>query len=102
MKISIDFRAGGLPKRGDILQTNRGDRRERTFLILKIHRLKSIHGVPRYSVWAERWWQIEPEMRMRLFQSAERAGGQKVIEFTRYPNPKKKPTFEQYMRRAAS
>jgi hypothetical protein len=101
MKVSIDFLAGGgAPKRGDILQTNIGDRRERTFLIIKTRRLRPINGVPRYSVWAERWWEFEPELRVRLFESAERSGGQKVIEFSRYPAKKKSLTFEQHMRRA--
>ncbi len=99
MKVSIDFHSGGAPKRGDILQTNIGNRRQRTFLILKIHSLRPINGVPRYSVWAERWWVIEPEIRMRLYESAQRAGGQKVINFSRAPAKKKKPTFEQHMRR---
>jgi hypothetical protein len=112
MKVSIDFQIGGRPKRGDILQTNIGDRkRERTLLILRTHRLKPINGVPRYSVWAERWWYMEPDMRMRLFESAERAGGQLVILFRRPTKTKDKKKekknltfeqyFEQYMRRAA-
>lgn len=42
--------------------------------------------------------QLESDFRMRLFQSAERAGGQRVIHVTRYP-AKKKQTFEQYMSR---
>jgi hypothetical protein len=111
MKISIDFPTGPPPKRGDILQTNIGSRRrERTFLILRTHLLKPINGVPRYSVWAERWWFMEPDMRMRLFESAERAGGQLVIPFRRPTKTdqknkskrkkKRKLTFEEYIRRA--
>lgn len=98
MKVSIDSNAEGARKRGDILQTNIGDRRERTFLILRTHRVKPIRGVPRYSVWAERWWEIEPDARIRLFESAERAGGQHIIRLARYPTKAKKRTFEQLMR----
>jgi hypothetical protein len=81
-----------VPKRGDLLQTNVGDRRERTFLILHVRKLNQTTHKPRCKLWAERWWDIEPETRMRLFLSAERAGGQRVIHFTRYkPTRKRKP-----------
>jgi hypothetical protein len=86
-----------IPKRGDLLHTNGGSRRERTCLILKVLPLKPTAGVPRCRVWAERWWEIDYDLRLRLFLSAERNGGQRVIHFKRY-NPKKK-IFEQHMRR---
>lgn len=85
MKVFVDCFCGSKPKRGDIMQTNVGDRRERTFMILRAHRsLRMPKGVPRYHVWAERWWEMEADFRMRLFRSAERAGGQQVVMFTRY------------------
>lgn len=87
-----------LPKRGDLLQTNMGDRRERTWFILKVRRVKERLGVPRCKVWVERWWDIEPELRVRLYHSAERHGGQRVIHFTRYPAKKRDRSFEAYMR----
>lgn len=85
MIVSVNmFCANPLPKRGDILQTNVGDRRERTFLILSARRMKpTMPRVPRFRIWAERYWEIEPETRLRLFISAERNGGQRVIYFTR-------------------
>jgi hypothetical protein len=95
MLVSVNMFSRGTPKRGDILQTNVGDRRERTFLILSVRRMRSTIGViPRFKVWAERWWEIEPELRMRLFLSAERAGGQQYIYFTRDPpKPGKRKGF---------
>lgn len=98
MRVSIDSDAAGVPRRGDILQTNLGDRRERTFLVLKVHRLRPMDGVPRYSVWAERWWEIEPDTRKRLFESAERSGGQHVIRFVRCTAKTEKRTFEDLLR----
>lgn len=78
------------PKRGDIVHTNVGDRRERTCLTLRVR--KSRLSPRRWNVWCERWWEIEPVLRMRLYRSAERAGGQNVMYFRRYPaKPKKRP-----------
>lgn len=99
MTLLIDIH-GPTPKRGDIVQTNVGDRRERTCLVLRVKRLKPIRSPLRVKVWAERWWQIEPALRLRLYRSAERSGGQGVMQFTRYRA--KKQTFERYMRRKAS
>ena len=100
MQITIDMLDGsGLPKRGDLIQTNIGDRRERTAIILRVHKLRPTRGVPRCKIWAERWWQVEPDLRLRLFQSAERNGGQGVIRFRRYKPVKRKKTFEAWMRR---
>jgi len=87
------------PKRGDIVQTNIGDRRERTWLILRALPMRPRASVlRRYRVWMARWWQLEPEMRMALFWSAARRGGQGTYHFKRFP-AKKKQSFEQYMRR---
>jgi hypothetical protein len=79
---------GGKPKRGDLMQTNRGSKRERTWFVLSSRRINStIHDAkdwheweqnPRYKIWRARWWELEPEMRMKLYRSAERAGGQVV------------------------
>jgi hypothetical protein len=91
------------PKRGDLLYTNVGGRRERTWIILAARILPTRWcaemGITaqRARLWAERWWEIEPEMRMALFRSAERAGGQVAFGFQRFP-AKRKPTFEQHMR----
>lgn len=87
------------PKRGDIVQTNVGDRRERTWLVLGARKVKRKAGlVPRYQVHMARWWELEPEIRVLLYRSAERNGGQRVIYFKRYsPQWKKRKTFEQYM-----
>ena len=93
MTITIDL-PDGTPKRGDLIQTNVGNRRERTCFIVKVHIVRS----ERYRVNAVRWWEIEPEFRNLLFRSAERHGGQRVIMFKRYTVRKKKVTFEQYMR----
>lgn len=86
------------PKRGDLVRTNIGDARERTWIVLHVHPLKPTKGVPRCRFWAERWWEIEPELRMRLYHSAERNGGQRCIDVKRHP-PKRRTTFEEGMRR---
>ena len=78
---------GEFPKRGDLLQSNYGDRRERTWFILYAHALRfSKDFKPRFNVWRARWWELEPEFRMKLYRSAERHGGQTVW----YPEAKKK------------
>ncbi len=98
--LTIDMTDGGrIPRRGDLLHTNVGDRRERTWFILKVRRLRERIGVPRCKVWVERWWDVDPELRMRLYQSAERNGGQGVLNLKRYPAKKKARSFEHYMTR---
>jgi hypothetical protein len=84
----IDMHDDRAPKRGDIVQTNLGNKRQRTWMILRVKRVRG-HS-RRYSLWMARWWELEPDFRMRLFRSAERAGGQRVINFYRYPAKKKK------------
>jgi hypothetical protein len=89
MKITIDMNPGDrAPKRGDLLQTNIGNRRERTCLILRSRR--SRRQVDRFHLWCERWWELEPDLRLRLYRSAERAGGQNLIGFVRYRPAKKR------------
>ena len=83
VRVFIDLPpASPSPKRGDLLQTNVGDRRERTWFILRSRR--SPRREWRFHLWAERWWQIEPDLRMRLFRSAERNGGQGLLALYRY------------------
>lgn len=88
------------PKRGDLVQSNvqhRGNGRERTWIVLRGRRLRRrTDDKVRYAVFMARWWEIEPELRMRLFRSAERNGGQRVIEFHRYP-AKRRKSFEDHM-----
>ena len=101
MSLFIDMLNGGPAlKRGDLVQTNVGDRRERTWIVLRSVRMKrrEVSSVPRYRVWMSRWWELEPEARKRLYESAERNGGQRVLSFVRYPARKKK-TFENFMKR---
>ena len=95
MRVVIDMPDNEAPKRGDLLQTNVGNRRERTCFVVKVHEIKA----GRYRLSAVRWWEIGPEFRRLLFRHAERAGGQNVIRFKRYPTKKRKLTFEEYMRR---
>lgn len=100
MRVYMDIFGGSAPRRGDIVQTNVGDRRERTCLVLWSRRAKrEPRGMPRYNLMLARWWELEPEMRMRLYRSAMRRGGQGVLFFHRYP-PKRKPTLEQWIARA--
>jgi hypothetical protein len=95
--MTLDMLDGApIPKRGDLLESNVGGRRQRTWFVIAVHRLKPTRGVPRCKVWMERWWEVEPSLRVRLWNSAERNGGQRVIGFKRYP-AKKKKTFEQYL-----
>jgi len=83
---------GKAPKRGDLLQSNCGDRRERTYFILHVRKIARrpespvAFGTlrPRFEVWRARWWEIEPEFRMKLYRSAERRGGQEVW----FPEPR--------------
>lgn len=95
------------PKRGDLLQSNIGTKRERTWLILgaRILRIGFCKHVgvttQRTKLWAERWWEVEPETRMALYRSAERRGGQVRHDFYRFA-AKRRPTFEQHMRRISS
>lgn len=92
MMLRMDSLDGSVPKRGDVVQTNVGDKRERTWLILRVRRGR-IHR--RFNVWAERWWQIEPDLRMRLYRSAQRAGGQRIIYFERYKaKPARRPAVD--------
>ena len=102
----VDFRLGEpSPKRGDLVQSNverRGNGRERTWIVLRARRIhRRANDKDRYDVFMVRWWEVEPELRMRLFRSAERNGGQRVIEFHRYP-AKRRKTFEDYMVRELS
>lgn len=93
-----------IPKRGDLLQSNIGDKRERTWLILAVKQIKD-KVCPemgdiltrRYKLWAERWWDLEPATRVALYKSAERAGGQELFTFKRFPVKRKTKTFEQYL-----
>lgn len=81
-------------KRGDLVQSYVGNPRERTWMLL---RAKPTRGKPRrFKVWMARWWELEPDMRMRLFKSAERNGGQQIIHLKRYP-AKKKKTLEDHL-----
>lgn len=107
MKTTYHFPASeahDAPKRGDILQSNVGKRTERTWLILRVKeryprhcpQMGGIVTIP-YKIWAERWWDLEPQTRIRLWNSAERAGGQRVFFFKRFPIKKKARTFEQFM-----
>lgn len=96
MIIDILDADGPKPKRGDIVQTNVGNPRERTWMILHARQIRRSAGqtpigavVPRFDVWMARWWELEADFRMRLFRSADRAGGQRVLFFRRYP-PKKR------------
>jgi hypothetical protein len=87
------------PKRGDLLHTNVGDhRRERTWLILRARHMRRAKHPRRYQLFAARWWEIEPDLRQRLFLSASRNGGQVLWHLQRYA-PKKRRTFEDYLQR---
>lgn len=90
---------GREPKRGDLVQTNVGDRRERTWFVIRARKVKRrILGTSaRFELDVARWWEIEPELRIMLFRSAERRGGQNVFAYKRYA--RKEPlTFERLMR----
>jgi hypothetical protein len=92
------------PKRGDLIHSNVGDKRERTLLAIGTRVMPNrwcsdmAITAQRTMLWMERWWQIEPETRMALYRSAERHGGQRLHTFKRFP-AKRKPTFEQHMRK---
>lgn len=95
------------PKRGDLLFSNLRSKNQRTWLVvgvraLKIGPCKEWGGAAarRYKIWAERWWELEPETRVALFRSAERAGGQTAHEFFRFPQKRKAINFERYLSRS--
>ncbi len=98
-KLTIDmYNDAPGPKRGDLLQSNVGDKkRERTWFILRATPLKPIKGVPRFKIIIERWYDIDPDIRVKLYLNAERHGGQNVIHFKRYKPKKRRKSFEQYM-----
>jgi hypothetical protein len=63
-------------------------------------RRKDPGAPPRYALWMVRWWQLEPEMRQRLGDSAaRRTEGQRVFYLKWYPRKKKSTSFEDYMKR---
>jgi hypothetical protein len=62
------------PKRGDLIQSNRNRRKERTWIVLRSVPVRDL----RYSIFRARWWELEPDMRMKLYRSAQRNGGQTV------------------------
>ncbi len=91
MSFVMTIPRGQSPKRGDLLQTNCGDRRERTWFILRVKKIpRPTVRLPRFEVWRARWWELEPEFRMKLYRSAERRGGQ----VSWFPIPKPKRPFE--------
>lgn len=91
------------PNRGDLLYSKAVDvRGSRTYFVLRSRPVKRRDPDAvqrRYSLEIVRWWLIRPETRQLLYRHAEREGGQQVFFFERYP-PKKRLSFEQYMRRA--
>ena len=89
---TMDMNDGSsLPKRGDLLYSAVGTPRQRVWIVIHVHKLKPMKAVPRGKIWMERWWEIEPELRMQLYRSAERNGGQRAVFFKRYPSKKSKP-----------
>lgn len=97
MNLDLLYDDPAAPKRGDLVHTNIGDRRERTWFVLHARRVRRRAGLPpRYRLFLARWWALEPETRMALYRSAERRGGQDVFKAYPYPKKKKK-TFEQLM-----
>lgn len=94
------------PRRGDLLQSNIGDRRERTWIVISSRVLPTRWcremnmTAQRTKVWAERWWDLEPGTRLALYNSAVRSGGQAVHPLFRF-RAAKKPSFEQHMRGAS-
>lgn len=83
MKLWMDLTYGGrAPKRGDLIQTNVGDKRERTLIVIRATRRRCQR--PCFNLWVERWWEIEPGLRNALYRSAVRHGGQRVFFFRRY------------------
>lgn len=122
----MDWLGGGPgPKRGDLVHSNVGDRRERTWFILRARRITRYHKkncmalreftngnyadalsfcncgwtIPRFELWMARWWELEPEIRTRLHRSAERNGGQQVIYMERYPAKKRKTKEQDFFSR---
>lgn len=94
------WRFGGcpVPGRGDLIETALETKRQRTWFVLGTKRMSpAADGTPRVKLWIERWWDLDPATRMRLFKSAERRGGQVVIPTRRIPAKRKKQTFEQLM-----
>lgn len=80
------------PKRGDLIQTNVGDRRERTWIIIRSAPMRRRDATlpRRFKIWKARWWEIEPETRLKLYESATRNGGQGLWECRPLAKPKKK------------
>lgn len=89
------------PKRGDLMQTAIGTRKQRTWFILRAVPMRT--EKLRYRIWRARWWEIDPDLRMRLYRSAERNRGQTTWYAhpqKRNPRPRKKRMdFEDFMKR---
>lgn len=75
---SVTVTHGSRPKRGDLMQTAIGTRRERTWFIWFVRSYRRGENPRRFKVLRVRWWEIEPETRIALWRSAELAGGQTV------------------------
>ena len=95
------------PKRGDLIHTNVNKRRERTWFVLHARLMhRPYREGRRFELLIVRWWELDPEMRMRLFRSAERNGGQSLFRTFRYPPKKKRKrrnmSFEAYMQAGIS
>lgn len=89
------------PKRGDLFQSSVGTKRERTWMVLRVRpiRRRDPNANRRFEVFMARWWELDAEMRMRLYRSAERNGGQKVHEFWWYPRTKRKTREQEFFER---
>jgi hypothetical protein len=77
------------PKRGDLIHSAVGTKKERTWIILRSVPMKRTAN-RRYSILRARWWELEMEMRIKLYRSAERNGGQIVWHTWPLRAPKKK------------
>jgi hypothetical protein len=103
-----------VPKRGDLVYTNykrppegwtpdmgipwMAGKMTRLWIVIGVRMMRPKSTPSRCCVWMVRWWELEADTRWRLFENAMRHGGQHWHRFERY-QAKKKPTFEQHMRR---
>jgi len=77
------------PKRGDLIYSGKGTRKERTWIIIRSV-LKKRAKNRSFGIFRARWWELEPDMRIRLYRSAQRNGGQVTWWTWPLSKPKKK------------
>ena len=89
------------PKRGDLMQSNIGDRRERTWIIARVRRIKrkDSNACRRFEITLYRWWTLSVKARQKLCSAQMRSLFNVQSVFELYRTKRERQTFENYMGR---